>query len=122
MATYVIRFARRAGIILLFVMSASLGVASGVFFAYAGDIPRISALDDYAPSTISRVYGSKGEVVGEFAIQRREVISYESISPVLRQAIIAAEDAEFEKHFGLSMPHIVMAGTRDVIRAVRDKV
>ena len=74
MATYIIRFARRAGIILLFAMSASLGVARGGFFAYAGDIPRISALDDYAPSTISRVYGSRGEIVGEFAIQRREVI------------------------------------------------
>src|SRR5262249_49348390 len=71
---------------------------------------------------ITRVYGAKGEVVGEFAVQRREVISYDAISPVLRQAIIAAEDAEFEKHFGLSMPHIVMAGAKDVVRAVRDKL
>src|SRR6185436_7069833 len=120
--TYILRVARGAGLIALFVVAALLGIATGVIFAYAGDLPQISALDDYAPSTISRVYGSKGEVVGEFAIQRREVISYESISPVLRQAIIAAEDAEFEKHFGLSMPHIVMAGTRDVVRAVKDKL
>ena len=70
-----------------------LGLASGVFFAYAGDLPRISALDDYAPSTISRVYGARGEIVGEFAIQRREVIPYEAISPKLKQAILAAEDA-----------------------------
>src|SRR6476659_3515178 len=115
MATYVIRFARRAGIILLFVMSASLGVASGVFFAYAGDIPRISALDDYAPSTITRVYGSRGEVVGEFAIQRREVIPYEAISPNLRQAIMAAEDDQFEQHFGLSIPRIVATLMKDII-------
>src|SRR4026208_676683 len=115
MATYVIRFARRAGIILLFVMSASLGVASGVFFAYAGDIPRISALDDYAPSTISRVYGSHGEIVGEFAIQRREVIPYEAISPKLRQAILAAEDDEFEKHFGPSIPRILVTLGKDSV-------
>src|SRR6188474_44153 len=114
MATYVIRFARRAGIILLFVMSASLGVASGVFFAYAGDIPRISALDDYAPSTISRVYGSRGEIVGEFAIQRREVIPYEAISPQLKQAILAAEDATFEQHFGLSIPRIIVSLMKDI--------
>src|SRR5262245_66681592 len=97
MATYIIRFARRAGIILLFAMSASLGVASGVFFAYAGDIPRISALDDYAPSTISRVYGARGEIVGEFVIQRREVSPYEAISPRLKQAIIAAAAATLDR-------------------------
>jgi penicillin-binding protein 1A len=114
MATYIIRVARRAGIILLFAMSASLGVASGVFFAYAGDIPRISALDDYAPSTISRVYGARGEIVGEFAIQRREVISYEAISPRLKQAILAAEDATFEQHFGLSIPRIIVSLVRDI--------
>ena len=99
MPTYVVRIARRAGIVALFILAAMLGIASGVLFAYAGDLPQISALDDYAPSTITRVYGAKGEVVGEFAIQRREVISYEAISPRLRQAILAAEDAEFEQHF-----------------------
>ena len=35
---------------------------SGVLFAYAGDLPQISALDDYAPSTITRVYAADGEV------------------------------------------------------------
>jgi penicillin-binding protein 1A len=122
MATYVLKVARSAGLIALFVVAALLGIATGVIFAFAGDIPQISALDDYAPSTITRVYGAKGEVIGEFAIQRREVIPYEAISPKLRQAIIAAEDSEFERHFGLSMPHIIMAATRDVLGAIRDRI
>jgi hypothetical protein len=45
MARYIIRVARSAGIIALFVVTALLGLASGVFFAYAGDLPAISALD-----------------------------------------------------------------------------
>jgi penicillin-binding protein 1A len=114
MATYIIRIARRAGIVILFTMAAVLGLASGVFFAYAGDLPRISALDDYAPSTISRVYGAHGEIVGEFAIQRREVIPYEAISPRLKQAILAAEDATFEQHFGLSIPRIIVTLVKDI--------
>ena len=122
MATYVLKVARSAGLIALFLIAALLGIATGVIFAYAGDVPQISALDDYAPSTITRVYGSKGEVIGEFAIQRREVIPYDAISPKLRQAIIAAEDSEFEQHFGLSMPHIIMAATRDVLGAIRDRI
>ena len=96
MARYVVRLAKKAGIVLLFVLAAFLGTISGVLFAFAGDLPQISALDDYAPSTITRVYGAKGEVVGEFSTQRRVVVPYEGMSPVLRQAIISAEDAEFE--------------------------
>jgi penicillin-binding protein 1A len=122
MATYVVKIARNAVIIALFIIAALLGIASGVIFAYAGDLPQISALDDYSPSTITRVYGSRGEVVGEFAVQRREVISYDAMAPKLRQAIMAAEDADFERHIGLSIPHIVMAATRDVLGAVRDRL
>ncbi len=122
MAIYAIRFARHAVITALFVVAAILGIATGVIFAYAGDLPQISALDDYTPSTISRVYGSHGEIVGEFSTQRREIVPYDAISPKLKQAILAAEDSEFEQHFGLSMPHIVMAATRDILGAIRDKI
>ena len=60
MARYIVRIARSAGIVLLFMAAVVLGLASGVFFAYAGDLPQISALDDYAPSTITRVHPSGG--------------------------------------------------------------
>ena len=115
MARYVVRVARSAGLIILFLAAAILGIVSGVLFAYAGDLPGISALDDYAPSTISRVYGARGEIVGEFAIQRREVIPYEAIPPKLRQAILAAEDSEFEQHFGLSIPRIIVTLVKDIM-------
>jgi penicillin-binding protein 1A len=115
MARYVIRIARQAGIAILFVVAAVLGIASGVLFAYAGDLPQISALDDYAPSTITRVYASGGEVIGEFAIQRRMVIGYDDIAPQLRNAIIAAEDAEFSDHFGLSISRIFVTLARDLL-------
>ena len=114
MARVVVRIARSAGIAVLFIIAAGLGVASGVMFAYSGDMPRISQLDDYAPSTITRIHGAGGEVIGEFAIQRREVIPYEAISPKLRQAILAAEDDEFEKHFGLSIPRIIVTLGKDI--------
>src|SRR5688572_26332088 len=120
MATVVVRFARNAGLVALFIIAAVLGVASGVIFAYAGDLPAISALDDYTPSTITRIYGAQGEVVGEFATQRREVIPYEAIPAMLRQAILAAEDSDFEKHPGISIPHIVMAASRDILDAIHD--
>jgi penicillin-binding protein 1A len=113
-ARVVVRIARSAVIAALFLLAAVLGIASGVLFAYTGDLPKISDLDDYAPSTITRIYGTRGEIVGEFAIQRREVIPYDAISPKLRQAILAAEDDEFEQHVGLSIPRILMTLLKDV--------
>ncbi len=115
MARIVIRVARQAVIIGLFVVAAVLGTVSGVLFAFTGDLPRISALDDFEPGTITRVVGIDGQPVGDFAIQRRVVIGYDDIPPVLRHAIIAAEDADFEKHFGLNATRIALTAVRDLV-------
>lgn len=116
MAHYVFRIARSATVIALFAAAALLGTLSGVLFAFAGDLPEISALDNYNPSTITRVYAANGEVIGEFAIQRRLVIDYDDIAPQLREAIISAEDADFNSHFGLSISRILITVMRDVFQ------
>jgi penicillin-binding protein 1A len=118
---YVIRFARNATIAALFVVVAALGILSGVLFAYAGDLPQVSALDDYSPSTITRLYSAQGKVIGEFATQRRVVVTYDDINPLLRQAIIATEDAEFERHIGVNVWRIFVAAFIDIIERRRDQ-
>src|SRR5438445_2885463 len=110
----IVRVARQASIAALFIVAAMLGILSGVLFAYAGDLPQVSALDDYTPSTITRVYAANGQVIGEFATQRRIVVSYDDINPLLRHAIIATEDAEFERHFGINVWRILAAAVTDV--------
>ncbi|MDO8679403.1 MAG: PBP1A family penicillin-binding protein [Acidobacteriota bacterium] len=97
-----LRFARRAGVVALFVAAALLGTLSGVLFAYSDDLPAVSALDQYAPNTITRVLGRDDQLVGEFAVERRVVLHYNDIPERLRQAILSAEDADFFSHFGLS--------------------
>jgi penicillin-binding protein 1A len=114
-ARIVVRVARQAGIVALFVVVALLGALSGVLFAYADDLPEISALDSYQPNTITRLLARDGETVSEFATERRVVIDYDDIAPALRQAILASEDADFEQHFGLSASRIVITAARDVL-------
>ena len=111
----VVRVARQAGLVALFVVVALLGTLSGVLFAYADDLPEISALDTYQPNTITRLFARDGQVIDEFAIERRVVIGYDDIAPVLRQAILASEDADFEQHFGFSVSRIVITAVRDVL-------
>jgi penicillin-binding protein 1A len=119
LAHVVIKVARNAGIVALFIVVAMLGVISGVMFAYAEDLPQVSALDNYSPSTITRIYASGGQVIGEFATQRRVVVGYDEINPVLRQAIIATEDAEFDRHFGVNIWRIFVAAVTDVVERRR---
>jgi penicillin-binding protein 1A len=115
----VIRVARQAGLVVLFVAAALLGTLSGVLFAYSDDLPEISALDTYEPHTITRLFARDGQVIGEFAIERRMVIGYDEMAPALRQAILASEDAEFEQHFGLSISRIVITAVKDLLYGQR---
>src|SRR5437870_6397380 len=111
----VVRVARNAGIVALFIIAAMLGILSGVMFAFAGDLPAVSALDNYSPSTITRIYAANHQLIGEFATQRRVIVGYDDINPVLRQAIIATEDADFERHVGLNFWRIFAAAVVDVV-------
>ena len=110
-----VSYARYAGLAALFVAAALLGTMSGVLFAYSDDLPEISALDNYEPNTITRVLGKTGQLIGEFAVQRREVISYHEIPPNLRNAMLAAEDAGFFEHSGFSISRMGLALIRDVV-------
>jgi penicillin-binding protein 1A len=105
-----------SGLVALFLVTALLGTLSGVLFAYADDLPQITALDDYRPSTITRLLARDGQVIGEFATERRVVIGYDDISPWLRHAIIATEDDGFDRHFGLSASRILVTLIKDVLQ------
>ncbi len=111
----VVRVARHAGIAALFIVVALGGTLSGVLFAYADDLPLISALDDYAPHTITRVLGRDGAVIGDFAVERRVIVSYHQIPDNLRNAIVAAEDDGFFDHAGLSISRMMLALVRDLM-------
>jgi penicillin-binding protein 1A len=125
LSNYVIRVAtvaRNAVIVALFVAAAAGGILSGVLFAYANDLPQISALDNYAPNTITRIYAADGQSIGEFAVQRRLVVRYEDLAPQLRQAIIASEDGDFDRHMGFSISAIAARLAKDIVREVQDLV
>ena len=117
--TISIRYARHAGLAALFVAAALLGTLSGVLFAYSGDLPEVSALDNYSPNTITRVIGKDNLLIGEFAVERRVVIHYSDIPDNLRQAILAAEDGDFFQHAGLSISRMVLALVRDIVSSGR---
>src|SRR5919108_1282036 len=94
---------RRAGVTLLFALAILAGGLLGMFLAYESDLPQVSSLEDFEPNIITQVYAADGELLGDFAIEKRVVVSFGDIPPVLRNAIVAVEDKDFWKHIGINV-------------------
>ena len=106
---------RRAVIAALFVAAILGGSLLGVILAYESDLPQVSSLEDFQPNIITQVFAGDGSILGEFAIEKRVIISFRDIPPVLRNAIVAVEDADFWKHLGVNpwrIPGAALANLR----------
>ncbi len=102
-------FIKRFIYFLLFLIAILLGILTGLLLVYQRSLVKISELEDYSPSIMSIVYDCNGNIIGEFAIEKRIPISYNDIPPHLRYAIITAEDRSFEKHWGIDLWGILRA-------------
>ena len=94
---------RRAAVTALFAAAILGGALLGVFFAFESDLPQVTSLEDYQPNIITQVFSADGSVLGEFAIEKRVVVAFPDIPPVLRNAIVSVEDADFWKHIGINV-------------------
>ena len=71
-----------------------------VFYMYGRDLPSYDTLAQYTPKTISRIYSGEGQIIDEFAVERRLFTPAEDIPDVVKQAFISAEDKNFYTHGG----------------------
>src|SRR5215471_3591893 len=110
-----IRFVGNALFALLIIIAAVAGVLSGLLLVYSTDLPQVTELEHYRPSTITQLYDDRDRVIGQFALQRRVIDSYNDFPKVLRDALVSTEDKEFEKHWGVDLWRIFGAAWRDVV-------
>ena len=103
---------RRVVVTALFVSAILGGCLLGVFLAVESDLPEITSLEDFQPNIITQIFAADGSVLGEFAIEKRVVIAFRDIPPVLRNAIVAVEDADFWKHIGINPWRVPGGGSR----------
>ena len=99
----------------LFIAAALFGIASGVMFAFVGDLPGLPSLENYSPSVTTRILGKDNVVIGELATERREILTYSEIPTVLRQAVLSAEDADFFRHSGINVTRTMVTLVKDVV-------
>ena len=104
---------------LLILIAAAAGVISGLVLVYSTDLPQVTELEQYRPSTITELYDDQNQVIGQFALQRRVIDKYDDFPKVLRDAIISTEDKDFERHWGVDVWRVFGAAYRDVAAGSR---
>jgi penicillin-binding protein 1A len=104
---------------LLVAVAALMGAFAGVLLVYSTDLPEVTELEKYRPSSITELYDDQGKVVGSFALQRRVVVGYDDFPKVLRDAILSTEDKDFEKHIGVNIWRAIGAAYRDLTSGAR---
>jgi penicillin-binding protein 1A len=106
-----------AGGITFFVLLALAIVAgslTGLMLVYSVNLPQIADLERYRPITSTDLLDVHGRVFGSFALERRVVVPYEALPPVLRQAVISIEDKNFESHWGVNIFRVLGAAYHDL--------
>ncbi|WP_170587133.1 penicillin-binding protein 1A [Ruegeria arenilitoris] len=89
-------------------------VIGAVFWMYGRDLPSHESLAQYKPPTISRIYSGKGQLIDEFAQERRLFTPSEEIPDLVKHAFISAEDKNFYSHQGYDPRGIIAAGVEAV--------
>jgi len=74
-----------------------------IFYMYGKNLPTYETLANYQPKTISRVYSGEGQVIDEFAEERRLFTPAAEIPDIVKQAFISAEDKNFYTHDGYDL-------------------
>ncbi len=104
------------GIAVAAVFSLMMVIAVALAVAYP-NLPDISDLSDYRPKLPMRVYSADGVVIGEFGEERRSLTPINDIPQVMKDAVLAIEDARFFSHGGVDYLGVIRAGLANVGRA-----
>lgn len=96
-------------VICLALVFVAVAGAAALLASISASLPNLVTVKDYEPLLVSEVYDRKGKKVGEFAREKRRLLTLEKIPKVVQQAFLAAEDASFFEHSGINYFSIARA-------------
>ena len=89
-----------AAFLALMLLVPTIRLVHYIYFDRSG-LPDLERFIRFEIPTIGQVYDAQGTVLVELAREYRRVVSYDELPPVLRDAILAAEDRNFFTHGGV---------------------
>ncbi|WP_296354433.1 penicillin-binding protein 1A [Ramlibacter sp.] len=104
------------GLALAGIVSVAAVVGLGLAVAYP-NLPDLSELADYRPKLPLRIFSVEGTLIGEFGEERRNLTPIDQIPAVMKNAVLAIEDARFYSHGGVDYKGLLRAGIANLGRA-----
>ena len=95
---------------------------SGLIFTFStlwyfsSNLPDYKILSNYRPPVSSRVHSGEGQLIAEYALQKRLFIPYDSIPKKVIYSFLSAEDKNFFSHPGVDAKSV----TRAIIKNVKN--
>ncbi len=110
---------RRAGLLAAVLAPVALFLVPAVWLVHhvyfdRSGLPNLESFIRFEPPTTGVVRDAHGTVLIELAREYRRVVTYDEVPPILRQAILAAEDRSFFSHAGVdyrALPRMVQKMT-----------
>lgn len=84
-------------------------LVSGFYLYVMRDIPSVKVLKRFENKPVSSIYGLNGELIYLIVPDNRIFVDYNKIPQYVKDAFLAAEDAEFFKHGAIDFQSIVRA-------------
>jgi len=100
---------------LLFRIFAVLTVLSAVGMTWVfyrdltTELPSVERLAHYVAPAATRIYADDGTLIGELYLEKRYPIPLDRIPPMVQQAFLSAEDADFYSHWGVNLAAVARA-------------
>ncbi|MGC1180231.1 MAG: penicillin-binding protein 1A [Methyloceanibacter sp.] len=104
-----------AASMIVFVVVAA--AAAFVLWNVSKDLPDYEVLAKYEPPVMTRIHASDGNLIAEFARERRIYVPFTAIPDRVVDAFISAEDKNFYQHGGLDIQGIIRAAVTNLSSA-----
>jgi penicillin-binding protein 1A len=105
-----------AGLAAAGVVSVLMAVGIALAVAYP-NLPDVTGLADYRPKLPLRVLTADGQLIGEFGEERRNLLTINEIPEVMKNAVLAIEDARFFEHSGVDYRGMIRAALANLRQA-----
>jgi penicillin-binding protein 1A len=102
-------------IVLLIILSITLGASAGGYFAIQKGIPSLEELKQYRPVEGTKIYADDDVLVGELKVEKGVFVPINEIPVQMVNAVIAVEDSRFWKHKGIDYIAIGRALLKDIV-------